>query len=58
LSFGSRSFRRDRHTVRIPEVKDPRPKVKDLLQMTKLLTVFDVYDDEAKALASLKGSPK
>ena len=30
-------------------------KTKDLLQMTKLLTVFDVYDDEAKAIASLKG---
>jgi hypothetical protein len=26
--------------------------------MTKLLTVFDVYDDEAKAIASLKGSAK
>lgn len=30
-------------------------KTKDLLQMTKLLTVFDVYDDEDKAIASLKG---
>lgn len=30
-------------------------KIKDLLQMTKLLTVFDVYDDEAKAIASLQG---
>jgi len=29
-------------------------KAKDLLQMTKLLTVFDTYDDEAKALAALK----
>jgi anti-sigma B factor antagonist len=29
-------------------------KAKDLLQMTKLLTVFDVYDDEAKALAAMK----
>ena len=29
-------------------------KAKDLLQMTKLLTVFDVYDDENKALAALK----
>lgn len=29
-------------------------KVQDLLQMTKLLTVFDVYDEEAQALASLK----
>lgn len=27
-------------------------KVQDLLQITKLLTVFDVYDDEAKAIAS------
>ena len=33
-------------------------KIKDLLQMTKLLTVFDVYDDEAKAVASLKGISK
>jgi anti-sigma B factor antagonist len=31
-------------------------KAKDLLQMTKLLTVFDVYDDEAKAIAALKGA--
>jgi anti-sigma B factor antagonist len=30
-------------------------KTKDLLQMTKLLTVFDVYEDEAKAITSLKG---
>jgi len=29
-------------------------KAKDLLQMTKLLTVFDVYDDENKAVAALK----
>ena len=29
-------------------------KAKDLLQMTKLLTVFDVYDDEGTALAKLK----
>lgn len=27
-------------------------KVQDLLQITKLLTVFDVHDDEAKAIAS------
>ncbi len=31
-------------------------KAKDLLQMTKLLTVFDVYDDETKAVNALKGS--
>jgi anti-sigma B factor antagonist len=31
-------------------------KAKDLLQMTKLLTVFDVYDEEAKAIANLKSS--
>jgi anti-sigma B factor antagonist len=30
-------------------------KTKDLLQMTKLLTVFDVYDDETKAISVLKG---
>lgn len=29
-------------------------KTKDLLQMTKLLTVFDVYDEETKALGALK----
>jgi len=29
-------------------------KAKDLLQMTKLLTVFDVYDNEAKAITALK----
>ena len=29
-------------------------KAKDLLQMTKLLTVFDTYDDETKAIAALK----
>ncbi len=30
-------------------------KAKDLLQMTKLLTVFDTFEAEADALASLKG---
>ena len=30
-------------------------KAKDLLQMTKLLTVFDTFDDESKALAALEG---
>ena len=29
-------------------------KVHDLLQLTKLLTVFDVYDDEATAIASYR----
>jgi len=29
-------------------------KVKDLMQLTKLYTVFDVYDDENVALASFK----
>jgi len=29
-------------------------KVHDLLQITKLLTVFDVYDDEAQAIASFQ----
>ncbi len=29
-------------------------KVKDLLQITKLYTVFDVYDDETSALGSYK----
>ena len=31
-------------------------KAKDLLQMTKLLTVFDTYEDESKAVASMAGS--
>ena len=29
-------------------------KVHDLLQLTKLYTVFDIYDDEARAIASYK----
>ena len=29
-------------------------KVNDLLQLTKLYTVFDIYDDEASAIASFK----
>ena len=32
-------------------------KIKDLLQMTKLLTVFDSHDDEDKAIKSLKDKP-
>jgi len=28
------------------------PKVQDILQITQLVTVFDVYDDEATAVAS------
>lgn len=29
-------------------------KVKDVLQLTKLYTVFDIYDDEAAAVSSYK----
>ena len=29
-------------------------KVKDVLQLTKLYTVFDIYDDEASAIGSFK----
>jgi anti-sigma B factor antagonist len=29
-------------------------KVHDVLQLTKLYTVFDIYDDEASAIASFK----
>jgi anti-sigma B factor antagonist len=29
-------------------------KVHDLLQITKLYTVFDIYDDEVKAIASFR----
>ena len=32
-------------------------KAKDLLQMTKLLTVFDTYDNEAAAIASFAQAP-
>ena len=28
--------------------------IKDLLQVTKLLTVFDTFDDEAKAIAAVR----
>lgn len=28
------------------------PKINDILQVTQLITVFDVFDDEAEALAS------
>lgn len=28
------------------------PKVKDILQITQLVTVFEIHDDEAEALAS------
>ena len=31
-------------------------RVRDLLQITKLYTVFDVFDDEAKAIQSFAGS--
>jgi len=31
-------------------------KAKDLLQMTKLLTVFDVFEDEAAAINKLKSA--
>ena len=31
-------------------------KVQDLLQITKLYTVFDVHDDEAKAISSFSAS--
>ncbi|MFC9327510.1 anti-sigma factor antagonist [Kitasatospora sp. NPDC057015] len=31
----------------------PPPKVRDILVITRLITVFDVYEDEAEALASL-----
>lgn len=32
------------------------PRVGDLLQVTKLLTVFDVYDNEKEALASYRAA--
>jgi anti-sigma B factor antagonist len=34
------------------------PKVHGLLQITKLYTVFEVYDDEEAALSSFLGEPK
>ncbi len=30
-------------------------RIRDLLQITKLLTVFEVFDDEAKAVGTFKG---
>jgi anti-sigma B factor antagonist len=30
------------------------PKINDILQVTQLITVFDVFDDEAEAKASFK----
>jgi anti-sigma B factor antagonist len=30
------------------------PKINDILQVTQLITVFDVFDDEAEALASFR----
>jgi anti-sigma B factor antagonist len=33
-------------------------KLRDLMTITKLLTVFDVYDDELQAIASFKGMPR
>ena len=32
-------------------------KAKDLMQMTKLLTVFDTYDSESRAVGALTGWP-
>jgi anti-sigma B factor antagonist len=32
-------------------------RVKDLLQLTKLLTVFDSYDSESRAIGALTGWP-
>ena len=32
-------------------------KVRDLLQITKLLTVFDTYDSESRAIGALTGWP-
>lgn len=31
------------------------PKVQDILQITQLVTVFDIYDDEAEAMSSMGG---
>ena len=33
---------------------NPSKRIKDLLQMTKLLTVFAAFDDESKAIESLQ----
>ena len=37
-----------------PKLLSLTKKVKDVLQLTKLYTVFDIYDDEASAIASYK----
>jgi anti-sigma B factor antagonist len=31
------------------------PKINDVLTVTQLITVFDVYESEAEALASFRG---
>jgi anti-sigma B factor antagonist len=31
------------------------PKVQDILQITQLVTVFDIFDDEAEAISSFRG---
>ncbi|MCP5051983.1 MAG: STAS domain-containing protein [bacterium] len=43
------SIKKEGGTVKIINLTN---KVKDLLSVTKLLTVFDTFEDEAKAIAS------
>ncbi len=43
------SIKKEGGTVKIVNLTN---KVKDLLSVTKLLTVFDTFEDEAKAVAS------
>jgi anti-sigma B factor antagonist len=38
----------------IVNLLNPSKRIKDLLQMTKLLTVFNLFDDEARAIESLQ----
>jgi anti-sigma B factor antagonist len=37
------------------KLENPDAKFKELLQLTKLITVFDIYDNEAFAISSFKG---
>jgi len=37
------------------KLENPDTKFKELLQLTKLITVFDTYDNEALAVSSFKG---
>ena len=51
--FGKLEFAKQKRRADL-KVLNPSKKVQDPLQLTKLYTVFDVYDDETIAIASFK----